>query len=153
MTMRRAARPTDHTPHRWSSEARPWAASVATRGVSSAALASLAFRAKRVSRLAAEICSPPNECRSASPSRAWYAYAVAALALQTRSLDGAALCLWCDVLVYVEEVVGIVGPFELNQAVVVLAVVVLNSVVVVVLHKVDVAARLGVRGQGVVVVA
>ena len=50
--------------------------------------------------------------------------------------------LRCDVLVQVEEVVGIVGPLDLDEAVVVLAVVVSNSVVVVVLHEVDVAARL-----------
>ena len=50
--------------------------------------------------------------------------------------------LRCDVLVQVEEVVGIVGPLDLDEVVVVLAVVVSNSVVVVVLHEVDVAARL-----------
>jgi hypothetical protein len=42
----------------------------------------------------------------------------------------------------VEGIAGIVGLLELNQAVVVLAVVVSNSVVVVVLHEVDVAAGL-----------
>jgi hypothetical protein len=47
-----------------------------------------------------------------------------------------------DVLVDVEEVAGIVGPLDLNQPVVVLPVVVPDLVVVVVLHEVDVAARL-----------
>ena len=61
--------------------------------------------------------------------------------------------LWRDVLVYVEEIVGIVGAFDLNQAIVVLAVVVSNSAVIVVLHEVDVAAGLRVGGQRVVVVA
>src|SRR5690242_12424833 len=61
--------------------------------------------------------------------------------------------LWRDVLVYVEEIVGIVGAFDLHQAVVVLAVVVSNSAVIVVLHEVDVAAGLRVGGQRVVVVA
>src|SRR5205814_6280893 len=54
-------------------------------------------------------------------------------------------CLWCDVLVDVEEVAGVVGPLDLNQPVVVLAVVVPDLVVIVVLHEVDVAARLRVR--------
>ena len=48
----------------------------------------------------------------------------------------------CDVLVEVEEVAGIVGTLDLDQAVVVLAVVVLDFVVIVVLHEVDVAAGL-----------
>ena len=56
--------------------------------------------------------------------------------------DRSRLCLWGDVLVYVEEVAGIVGPFDLDQPVVVLAVVVPNPAVVVVLHEVDVATRL-----------
>jgi hypothetical protein len=51
-------------------------------------------------------------------------------------------CLWGDVLVDVEEVAGIVGPLDLDQPVVVLAVVVPDLVVVVVLHEVDVAAGL-----------
>jgi hypothetical protein len=48
----------------------------------------------------------------------------------------------CDVLVDVEEVAGIVRPLDLDQAVVVLAVVVLDLVVIVILHEVDVAAGL-----------
>jgi hypothetical protein len=63
---------------------------------------------------------------------------VAAVAF--RSAGGG--CLWCDVLVDVEEVAGIVGPLDLDQPVVVLAVVVPDLVVVVVLHEVDVATRL-----------
>jgi hypothetical protein len=54
--------------------------------------------------------------------------------------------LGCDVLVDVEEVARIVGTLDLDQAVVVLAVVVLDLVVIVVLHEVDVAAGLCVRG-------
>jgi hypothetical protein len=50
--------------------------------------------------------------------------------------------LRCDVLVDVEEVAGIVRPLDLDQAVMVLAVVVLDLVVIVVLHEVDVAAGL-----------
>ena len=50
--------------------------------------------------------------------------------------------LGCDVLVDVEEVAGIVRPLDLDQAVVVLAVVVLDLAVVVILHEVDVAAGL-----------
>jgi hypothetical protein len=50
--------------------------------------------------------------------------------------------LGCDVLVEVEEVAGIVGTLDLDQAIVVLAVVVLDLVVIVVLHEVDVAAGL-----------
>jgi hypothetical protein len=50
--------------------------------------------------------------------------------------------LGCDVLVEVEEVAGIVRSLDLDQAVVVLAVVVLDLVVIVVLHEVDVAAGL-----------
>ena len=47
-----------------------------------------------------------------------------------------------DVLVDVEEVARIVGTLDLDQAVVVLAVVVLDFVVIVVLHEVDIAAGL-----------
>ena len=54
--------------------------------------------------------------------------------------------LGCDVLVDVEEVARIVGTLDLDQAVVVLAVVDLDLVVIVVLHEVDVAAGLCVRG-------
>jgi hypothetical protein len=61
--------------------------------------------------------------------------------------------LWRDVLVYVEEIVGIVGAFDLNQAIVVLPVVVSNSPEIVVLHEVDVAARLRIRRQGLVIIA
>ena len=50
--------------------------------------------------------------------------------------------LGCDVLVDVEEVAGIVRPLDFDQAVVVLAVVVLDLVVIVILHEVDVAAGL-----------
>jgi hypothetical protein len=50
--------------------------------------------------------------------------------------------LGCDVLVDVEEVARIVRPLDLDQAVVVLAVVVLDLVVIVILHEVDVAAGL-----------
>ena len=46
----------------------------------------------------------------------------------------------------VEEVAGIVCLLDLDQAVVVLPVVVLDFVVIVVLHEVDVAAGLCVRG-------
>src|SRR3954465_14791677 len=48
--------------------------------------------------------------------------------------------LWCDVLVQAEEVAGVVGPLDLNQAVIVLTVVVLNLVIIVVVHEVDIAA-------------
>src|SRR5919108_1246196 len=61
--------------------------------------------------------------------------------------------LRCDVLVDVEEIAGIVRPLELNQAVVVLAVVVSNPAEIVVLHEVDVAAGLRIRRQCLVVVA
>ena len=54
--------------------------------------------------------------------------------------------LRCDVLVDVKEVARIVGTLDLDQAVVVLAVVVLDFVVIVVLHEVDVTAGLCVRG-------
>ena len=50
--------------------------------------------------------------------------------------------LGCVVLIDVEEVAGIVRPLDLDQAVVVLAVVVLDLVVIVILHEVDVAAGL-----------
>jgi hypothetical protein len=55
-------------------------------------------------------------------------------------LRAGAGALWCDVLVQVEEVAGIVGPLNLNQAVIVLTVVVLNLAIIVVLHEVYVAA-------------
>src|SRR5207302_10808763 len=49
-------------------------------------------------------------------------------------LLGLARRLRCDVLVHVEEIAGIVGPLDLDEARVVLAVVVPNSLAVVVLH-------------------
>ena len=47
-----------------------------------------------------------------------------------------------DVLIDVEQIAGIVRALDLDQAVVVLAIVVLDLVVVVVLHEVDIAAGL-----------
>src|SRR5215469_6712424 len=61
--------------------------------------------------------------------------------------------LWGDVLVDVEEVAGIVGPLDLNQPVVVLPVVVPDLVVIVILHEVDVAARLCVRRKRLVIIS
>ena len=67
--------------------------------------------------------------------------------------DRSRLCLRGDVMVHMEEVARIVGAFDLNQSLVVLAVVVPNPAVVVILHEVDVAARLRIRRQGLVVLA
>src|SRR5580704_12344040 len=61
--------------------------------------------------------------------------------------------LWRYVLVDVEEVIGIVLPLDLNQPIIVLAVVDLDLAVVVVLHEVDVSARLRIRSHCLVVVA
>src|SRR5260370_24725210 len=61
--------------------------------------------------------------------------------------------LWRYVLVDVEEVSGIVLPLDLNQLIIVLAVVDLNLAVIVVLHEVDVSARLRIRSHRLIVVA
>lgn len=50
-----------------------------------------------------------------------------------------------DVLVEVEQVLGVVGALDVDQPPVVAAVVVLDTSLIVVGHEVDVAARLGVR--------
>src|SRR5580704_862591 len=61
--------------------------------------------------------------------------------------------LWRYVLVDVEEVIGIVVPLDLNQPIIVLAVVDLDLAVIVVLHEVDVSARLRIWSHCLVVVA
>jgi hypothetical protein len=106
-------------------------------------------------------CSPPNECRSAcrrpaTPSRTRVLGGTRACCRGAAPLapqPAAALCLRCDVLVHVEKVARIVGAFDLHQPLVVLAVVVSNPAVVVILHEVDVAARLRIWRQGLVVIA
>jgi hypothetical protein len=50
--------------------------------------------------------------------------------------------LRCDVLVHVEEVGGVIGALDLNQPIIVLPVVVLDLVIIVVLHEVDITALL-----------
>src|SRR5579859_3832556 len=76
----------------------------------------------------------------------------AAAALALPAIRGAGDPSGRDVLVHVEQIAGIVRPLDLDQSVVVLAVVVADLVVVVVLHEVDVAARLGVRRKRLVIV-
>ena len=58
------------------------------------------------------------------------------------AIRGGGGSLWRYVLVDVEEVIGIVLPLDLNQPIIVLAVVDLDLAVVVVLHEVDVSAWL-----------
>src|SRR5687768_14276538 len=88
---------------------------------------------RRPSKLADPSASAGATTNAAASRSLTAASAPARPAVQSRGLGG-------DVLVVAEEVVGVVGALDVDQAVVVALVVVLDALLIVAGHEVDVAA-------------